>query len=34
MENLRNLEIFIWGLGWFSKKVKLTITLESEFEGY
>ena len=34
MENLRDLQRFIWSLGWFSKSVKLTITLESEFEGY
>jgi len=34
MENLRDLQKFVWNLGWFSKSVKLTITLESEFEGY
>lgn len=34
MENVRDLQKFVWGLGWFSKSVKLTITLESEFEGY
>lgn len=34
MENLRDLQKFVWNLGWFSKSVKLTITLESSFEGY
>ena len=34
MENLRNLQKFVCSLGWFSKSVKLTITLEREFEGY
>jgi hypothetical protein len=34
MENLRDLQKFVWNLGWFSKSVKLTITLESRFEGY
>ena len=34
MENVKDLQKFIWGLGWFSKSVKLTISLENEFEGY
>jgi len=34
MENLRDLQKFICNLGLFSKSVKLTITLESQFEGY
>jgi len=34
MENLIKLQKFVWERGWFSKSIKLTITLESEFEGY
>ena len=34
MENLRDLQKFVCSLGLFSKSVKLTITLEREFEGY
>ncbi|NBV27935.1 hypothetical protein EBS02_02795 [bacterium] len=34
MENVKELQKFVWGLGWFSKSIKLTITLESQFEGY
>ena len=34
MENVKDLQKFVWGLGLFSKSVKLTITLESQFEGY
>ena len=34
MENMLKLQQFLWRLGWFSKKVRLTITLESEFEGF
>jgi hypothetical protein len=34
MENIKELQKFVWGLGWFSKSIKLTITLESRFEGY
>ncbi len=34
MKNVKDLQKFVWGLGWFSKSVKLTITLESQFEGY
>ena len=34
MENVIDLQKFVWGLGWFSKSVKLTITIESQFEGF
>lgn len=34
MENVRELQKFIWNLGMFSGAIKLTITLESQFEGY
>jgi hypothetical protein len=34
MENVKKLQQFIWELGCFPKSVKMTITLESQFEGY
>ena len=34
MENLYKLQQFISNIGWFSKKITLTITLENEFEGF
>jgi hypothetical protein len=34
MEYVLKLQQFVWGLGWFTGKVQLTITLKSEFEGF
>ncbi len=34
MENLKQLQQFIWNLGWFSGEAKLSITLCSQFEGF
>lgn len=34
MENLLELERKIKGMGWFSGKLQMIITLENEFEGF
>ena len=33
-EHIQKLEAFVSSLGWFSKTLKLIITLENEFEGF
>jgi hypothetical protein len=30
LKNVKDLQKFVWGLGWFSKSVKLTITWEKQ----
>jgi|GEM_PF-3299951 len=34
MKNVKDLQRFVWNLGWFANSVKLSITLENQFEGF